>query len=52
MAKPITETPILYNEDAYKFEMAAVNVKPLPVESQQELKEAYEKLKAVAEFAL
>lgn len=27
MAKPIKETPILYDEDAYRFEMAAHNVK-------------------------
>ena len=25
MAKPIKETPILYDEDAYRFEMAATS---------------------------
>lgn len=29
MAKPIKETPVLYDEDAYRFEMAAQNVVPL-----------------------
>lgn len=32
MAKPIKETPVLYDEDAYRFKMAAQNVVPLPKE--------------------
>lgn len=35
MPRPIKETPILYDEDAYRFEMAAHNVMPLPVEEQE-----------------
>ena len=37
MPRPIKETPILYDEDAYRFEMAAHNVMPLPVEEQEEM---------------
>ena len=37
MAKPIKETPILYDEDAYRFEMAAQNVVPLPKEERKEI---------------
>ena len=29
MAKPIKDTPVLYDEDACRFEMAARNVVPL-----------------------
>ena len=29
MAKPIKETPVLYDEDAYRFEMEAHHVTPL-----------------------
>ncbi len=49
MAKPIPETPVLYDEDAYRFEMAAHNVKPLPKAAQKRIKEAYEKFKKIAE---
>ena len=42
MAKPIKETPVLYDEDAYRFEMAAHNVTPLPEERQEEMWETYE----------
>lgn len=50
MAKPIAETPVLYDEDAYRFEMAAHNVKPLPKTAQRELQRAYEKFKRIANF--
>lgn len=30
MPRPIKETPILYDEDAYRFEIAAHNVIPVP----------------------
>lgn len=50
MAKPIPETPILYDEDAYRFEMAAHNVKPLPKAVQQELQQAYKKFIKIADF--
>jgi len=45
MAKPIKETPVLYDEDAYRFEMAARKVVPLSEEERAERLEAYERLK-------
>lgn len=52
MAKPIKETPVLYDEDAYRFEMAAHNVVPLSEEKKEEMWEAYERLKKCCTFAL
>lgn len=52
MAKPIKETPILYDEDAYRFEMEAHNIVPLPEEKKEEIREAYERLKKCCTFAL
>ena len=52
MAKPIKETPVLYDEDAYRFEMAAQNVVPLPKEEREEIMAAYEKVKDCCSFAL
>ncbi|MBQ9661204.1 MAG: hypothetical protein IJV37_08135 [Bacteroidales bacterium] len=52
MAKPIKETPVLYDEDAYRFEMAAQNVVPLPKEEREEIMAAYEKVKVCCTFAL
>lgn len=52
MAKPIKETPILYDEDAYRFEMEAHNIVPLPEEKKEEIREAYERLKQCCTFAL
>lgn len=52
MAKPIKETPVLYDEDAYRFEMAAQNVVPLSEEKKEEMWEAYERLKKCCTFAL
>lgn len=52
MAKPIKETPVLYDEDAYRFEMAAHNVVPLSDEKKEEIWEAFERLKKCCTFAL
>ena len=52
MAKPIKETPVLYDEDAYRFEMAAHNVVPLTEEERAERLEAYERLSKKVSFAL
>ena len=46
MAKPIKETPILYDEDAYRFEMAAQHVVPLPEEERAAILKAYEEVKS------
>ena len=52
MAKPIKETPVLYDEDAYRFEMAAQNVVPLTEEERAERLDAYERLSKKVAFAL
>lgn len=44
MAKPIKDTPVLYDEDAYRFEMAAHNVIPLSEEKQEEILRNYEEV--------
>ena len=46
MARPIKETPILYNEDAYRFEMAAHNVVPLPEEERERIRKDYEEVRS------
>ncbi|MBP5572258.1 MAG: hypothetical protein J6X39_06275 [Bacteroidales bacterium] len=52
MAKPIKETPILYDEDAYRFEMAARNVTPLPKEEREEIMAVFEKVSKQCTFKL
>jgi len=46
MARPIKETPILYDEDAYRFEMAAHNVVPLPEEEREKIEKDYEEVRS------
>ena len=50
MAKPIKETPVLYDEDAYRFEMAARNVVPLPKEEREKIIRNYEEVKKRCKF--
>ena len=50
MAKPIKETPILYDEDAYRFEMAAHHVVPLPEEEREKIRQNYEEVKKHCTF--
>ena len=45
MAKPIKETPVLYDDDAERLEMAAHNVVPLTDEERKEIMKAYEDVK-------
>lgn len=52
MAKPIKETPVLYDEDAYRFEIAAKNVVPFSEEERKERLEVYEKLSKKVSFSL
>lgn len=52
MAKPIKETPVLYDENAYRFELEAHNVPPLPDERQEEMRRTYERVRACCTFAL
>ena len=46
MAKPIKETPVLYDEEAYCFDMAAQNVVPLPKEEREAIWKTYEEVKS------
>lgn len=50
MAKPIKETPVLYGEDACRFEMAAHNVVPLPREQVEAMMKTYEEVKMLCKF--
>ena len=50
MAKPIKETPILYDEDAYRFEIAAQNVVPLPEEEREKIIRNFEEVKKRCTF--
>lgn len=52
MANPIKETPVLYDEDAYRFEMAAHHVVPLQEEEREEIMNAYEKVRKCCLFPL
>lgn len=46
MAKSIKETPVLYDEDAYRFELAARNVVPLSEERRKEIFRNYEEVRS------
>lgn len=37
MPRSIKETPILYDKDVYRFEIAAHNVNPLPIDEHKEM---------------
>ncbi len=50
MAKPIKETPILYDEDAYRFEMAVHNAVPLTEEERKKIRQNYEEVKKHCTF--
>jgi hypothetical protein len=52
MARPIKPTPILYGEDAIRFELKMQNVKPISPEKRKEQREAYEWAKAHATFPM
>ena len=52
MAKPIKDTPVLYDEDAYRFEMAVHNVVPLPKERVEEMMHTYERIKKLCAFPI
>ena len=45
MARPIKETPVLYDEDAERFELMAHNVVPLSEEERSAIKKGYEEVK-------
>jgi len=45
MAKPIKETPVLYDDDAERLELAAHNVVPLTDKERKEIIKAYDDVK-------
>ena len=50
MAKPIKETPILYDKDAYRFEMADQKDVPLSQEEREEILRDYEEVRKHCTF--
>ena len=46
MVRPIKDTPVLYDEDAYRFEMAARNVVPLSEEKRKAIFRNYEEVRS------
>lgn len=45
MARPIKETPILYGEEARKFEMRMLNPTPVPQDRREQIMRDYEFLR-------
>ena len=52
MATPIAETPILFDEDALRFEERMNNVKPASPERRARIKRALEEFRKIATFPL
>ena len=50
MAKPIKETPVLYGDDAIRFELAMRNVKPVSKERKAEMFRNFEEVKKHCTF--
>jgi hypothetical protein len=52
MARPIKETPVISGEDARRFRETMKNAKPVSQERREEIRAAYEFLKARSTFYL
>lgn len=52
MATPIAETPILFDEDAKRFEERMKNVKPVSPERKAFMKQVLEEFRSIATFPL
>lgn len=52
MARPIAETPVLYGEDAQRFESIIQSTKPYPKEKKEELRKSYENFKRNVQILL
>ena len=50
MARPIADTPILFGEDAIRFEKEIANPKKISEKERREQREAYELFKSRAKF--
>jgi len=51
MARPIKETPTLYGEDARRFAYAVERPRKVTAEEMRRMKESYELMKSIANFA-
>lgn len=52
MARPIAETPVLYGEDAQRFESIIQNTKPYSKEKMEKLRKTYEDFKRKVKIVL
>ena len=52
MAKPIKNTPVLKGKDALQFRKDNEVVKKVSTEERERLKNSYEALKSIAQFAI
>ena len=52
MSQPIKETPVLYGEDARRFERSMKELKPMPPERKAEMDKHYAIFKQIAQFPL
>ena len=52
MARPISETPVLYGEDARRFESIIQNTKPYSKEKKEQLRKTYENFKRKVKIML
>lgn len=52
MAKPIKETPIIFGEDAKRFNQSIKDVKTASDDEKRRIKEAYENIKKIATFMM
>ena len=50
MARPIKETPILYGEDARRFEARMQERRRISAEERQQINAAYDAVKSVCDF--
>ena len=50
MARPIKETPILYGEDAHRFEARMKEHRRVSPEERERINATYEALKSVCDF--
>lgn len=52
MARPIAETPVLYGEDAQRFETIIQSTKPYSKEKKEQLRNTYEDFKRKVKILL
>lgn len=52
MARPISETPVLYGADAQRFESIIEDTKPYPKEKKEQMRKTYEDFKRKVKILL